>query len=85
MAHTCWLWPDRVIGKRESRQLRDEHNAVVNENVDLLAALKDAAEVLRTARRYFPKSIKNSDTFHLLNIEANSVGKAIRKAQGATP
>ena len=25
-----WLWPDRVIGKRESAKLRAEHNALVN-------------------------------------------------------
>jgi hypothetical protein len=27
--HT-WQWPDHVIGKRESRRLREEHNRVVN-------------------------------------------------------
>jgi len=25
-----WLWPNRVIGKRESGELREEHNALVN-------------------------------------------------------
>lgn len=35
-----WLWPDHNIGKRESRRLRDEHNATVNVAVDLLAALR---------------------------------------------
>jgi hypothetical protein len=25
-----WLWPDHRIGKRESRRLRDEHNATYN-------------------------------------------------------
>lgn len=25
-----WLWPDRTIGKRESRLLREEHNKLVN-------------------------------------------------------
>lgn len=47
MTHnTCWLWPDRTIGKQESRQLREEHNAVVHEvdrlkalNADLVSAL----------------------------------------------
>jgi hypothetical protein len=24
----CWLWPDHPIGKRESRELREEHNGV---------------------------------------------------------
>ena len=28
--HKSWLWPDRTIGKRESRELRNEHNALVN-------------------------------------------------------
>lgn len=26
----CWLWPDREIGRRKLRELRDEHNALVN-------------------------------------------------------
>lgn len=30
----CWLWPDHNIGKRESRQLREEHNRVVNQLAD---------------------------------------------------
>jgi len=33
-----WLWPDHAIGKRESRRLREEHNATVNECAELLAA-----------------------------------------------
>jgi hypothetical protein len=40
MKPQCWLWPDRVIGKRESRLLREEHNRVVNFNAELLAALE---------------------------------------------
>ena len=39
-----WLWPDRTIGKRESRRLRDEHNATVNDCADLLAALRRISE-----------------------------------------
>ena len=39
-----WLWPDRVIGKRESRVLRDEHNRVINLNAELLAALGSAEQ-----------------------------------------
>jgi hypothetical protein len=30
-----WLWPDRTIGKAESRELREEHNAVVNQSAAL--------------------------------------------------
>jgi len=47
---------------------------------EMLQALRDALEVLETAHRYFPKSIKNRDTFQLLNVEANSVRAAIAKA-----
>jgi len=35
-----WLWPDREISKSESRRLREEHNALVNLNADLLRALQ---------------------------------------------
>ena len=37
----CWLWPDREIGKRLSRVLREEHNAVVN----VAAELRDVLEL----------------------------------------
>lgn len=47
---------------------------------ELVEALKDAREVLQTADRYFPKSIKNRDRFRLLNVMANSVSPALAKA-----
>lgn len=37
-----WLWPDHVIGKRESRRLREEHNALLNEFARLHARVSDA-------------------------------------------
>ena len=37
----CWLWPDHVIGKRESRKLREEHNALINSHAELLEALRE--------------------------------------------
>jgi hypothetical protein len=49
---------------------------------DLLEACKAALRVLETADNYFPKSIKHSDRFQLLNVEENSVRAAIRKATG---
>lgn len=33
--------PDRVIGKKESRSLRNEHNALVNSHNDLLTACEN--------------------------------------------
>ena len=49
---------------------------------ELLAALIEARSVLETASRYFPKSVKNSDRFSLLNVLANAVEPAIAKATG---
>lgn len=42
----CWLWPDRNIGKRESRRLREEHNALVNKHHAALDALNAALPAL---------------------------------------
>ena len=49
---------------------------------DMLAALKDANRMLDIAKRYFPKSIRDNNRFALLNVQANSVMKAIVKAEG---
>jgi homoserine kinase len=48
---------------------------------ELLAALNDARAMLKTARQYFPKSIRNSDTFRLLNVLANTIEPAIARAK----
>ncbi len=37
---TTWLWPDRVIGKRESRELRETHNDLVNKHAAAMEALR---------------------------------------------
>lgn len=47
--HTSWLWPDHAIRKRESRQLREDHNHVVNEYTDLARMLQRLAEKVRRA------------------------------------
>lgn len=46
MKAQSWLWPDRTIGKRESRKLREEHNALVNLNAELMEALKRTEQAL---------------------------------------
>lgn len=51
---------------------------------NMLIALQEARKVLETALQYFPKSIKNTDRFRLLNTIANSVDPAINKATGKT-
>lgn len=52
-AHHAFHWPDHVIGKRESRRIRDEHNALFNSHAELLAACQNAlylADIYRKQR-----------------------------------
>lgn len=46
---------------------------------EMLSALRLAAELIETARKHFPKSIKHADTFTLENVNA-TIGKAINRA-----
>lgn len=41
---TAFHWPDHNIGKRESRRIREEHNALFNSHAELLGALEQAAK-----------------------------------------
>ena len=36
---TAFHWPDHVIGKRESRRIREDHNALYNSHAEILNAL----------------------------------------------
>lgn len=40
MRHKPFLWPDHVIGKAESRRIREEHNAAINALADALDACR---------------------------------------------
>ena len=44
--HKTWLWPDRTIGKKESRVLREEHNALVNSHEEHNALVNSHADLL---------------------------------------
>lgn len=54
MKITFWHWPDHNIGKRESRRLRDEHNALAN----YAAELQDAGQV-KPYERVLPRDAFN--------------------------
>ena len=58
----------------EPRRMNDEDNEKVLRLIAaapaMLDALKYAEDLIRTARRYFPKSIRNSDKFNLENTNA---------------
>lgn len=43
-------WPDHVIGKRESRRIRDAHNELYNSHAYLLEAVKLAVPCVKAAQ-----------------------------------
>ena len=49
----------------------------------LVAALNDAASLIVTARQYFPKSIRHSDTWKL-ELTCATVGSALHRVKGKT-
>lgn len=69
-----WLWPDRTIGKRESRVLREEHNALANSHHELLTALKALADEVWT---------HNGQQEHLRNVimSVDDARAAIKNAE----
>jgi hypothetical protein len=86
METKCWLWPDHAIGKRESRQLREEHNSVVNINADLLAACKRAIVALEQTRRYaVDRPVMNTPIVTVIQRAGTAIvamQEAIARAEG---
>lgn len=74
--HGPWLWPNRRIGKLESRLLREEHNATVNSHADLLAACEDFLAVFDTCRELQRDGL----TVQPYKQAAQTVAAAIAKA-----
>lgn len=54
MRHKSFLWPDHIIGKRESRRIREEHNAAINDMSELLEALRETLEFAIEANNRLP-------------------------------
>ena len=54
MRHKSFLWPDHNIGKRESRRIREEHNAAINDMSELLEALRETLEFAIEANNRLP-------------------------------
>jgi len=52
-------WPDRTIGKRESRLIREQNNKPANEHAELIAALDLATATVELNTRNGAKSQPN--------------------------
>lgn len=59
----------------------EEQIPIIAAAPEMLKALEYAASLIKVARQYFPKSVKNSDKFQLENTCA-AINKAIAKAEG---
>ncbi len=71
-----WHWPDHVISKRESRRLREEHNARMNERAELLEALESCSKRMAELQEH---------TNYPLAWPRVQAADAIEKARKATP
>jgi 3-mercaptopyruvate sulfurtransferase SseA len=81
MSGNAWLWPDHVIGKRESRRLRDEHNGAVNACAEMVDLCKRAATLCQT-RSVLGWTVKEYDrSWEAWEAEASAV---IAKAERET-
>ena len=69
----CWLWPDRNIGKRESRELRGQFNALVNDYVKMRAAVANLANVAEGIHRLvFEGRESDQDWARVLEVVAEA-------------
>jgi hypothetical protein len=78
--NSCGLYRERIA------TLRDEHRQLgplFASAPEMLQALEFSAELIKLAREYFPKSIKNRDKFTLENACA-TIGTAIHHAKTPT-
>lgn len=81
-AFDSWLWPDKIIGKRESRMLREEHNNLVDSHAQLLNAAQD---FLVMAEKYIDTSATHDGLINC-KIRAKLLDFAIRTGKGdSTP
>jgi len=80
MKHSAILWPDHAIGKRESRAIREAHNALYNDYHEALAALRALRPILDKVWAH------DGDVFGVLNNAAtdadSALDAAIAKAEG---
>jgi len=80
-ASTMFLWPDHAIGKRESREIREQHNASIQ------ALLDERRELLEALEGFLSWSIENEERPNYATkvqkpVVVEKVRAAIAKARG---
>jgi hypothetical protein len=74
--HNAFHWPDHVIGKRESRRIREEHNALYNDYHEAIAALKTANAFITELYEEFLESDEERGGEEIAEIRA-AIEKAV--------
>jgi hypothetical protein len=69
-----WLWPDHVIGKRESRELACEHNALVNEYAKLLEASKRVQTVVIQLDGGLVQDVVSAQPLNFITVDCDVEG-----------
>ncbi len=78
--HSAIHWPDHCIGKRESRRIRDAHNALYNDHHTAIEALKGAEACILKALPFCPPDAEAV----FLGEWLEAVRAEIAKASGET-
>lgn len=74
-----WLWPNRVIGKRRSGELREEHNKAIQQIHDLRNTLEAIAlRANDNAKHVDPESDEHSG-FICIRDEARTALEATKE------
>jgi hypothetical protein len=80
----AWLWPDHVVGTRESRELRESHNALVNNHAALLAERDRLTQCLTRTLAALPGCATRGEYFVeaiLSDIRSALLAKDFKAAQ----
>ena len=79
----AWHWPDRRIGKRESRRLREDHNETYNRYHETREALIEMLALWDDLGRSNPGFMRNLvlQDYQRLNEAPIKVHAALAKAQ----
>lgn len=74
-------WPDHVIGKRESRAIREQHNALFNSHAELLIELHAGTKIAELIALHW-ESGNLSEAVQALARWEKAARKVIAKAEG---
>lgn len=82
MAHTAFHWPDHVIGQRESREIREAHNALYNDYHELLEAVRGLFRECSMIHSKWGNSCNRKEASAAIEAARAAIAKAEGRAEG---